>query len=260
MVQKLIALLIVAFWSTMMGLLIRREIVPGLMAKAPVGYENILAREERTRHERMGIYFASRRVGSSETHVTREHDGRLRIENATEFTLAAFPLPMLPENAKVKAQLTAVVDERHGLRWFRFELDSMLQPMTILGRVAGRKLKIETKVGDAPGARQLMDFDPSAILTSGFSPFVGVPDLRIGREWQISMFNPLTQTMDICQARVTAQETLQTDDGPEDAYVVTLQHGTSELRAWINAKGEVLQEETPFGLTLKREKTVTDER
>ena len=257
MLRQSIALAITAFWALMMGLLVRREILPGFEAHAPVRYGSLLSSEQDSRADRMGIFIAGRRVGTTVTSLRREPSGAIRISNQTDLDLARIKALRRPGITSITTHLVALADPARGLRSFKFEVDWDVVPVRIRGVVQGETLRMRKQIGDAPAQSVTVLIDPKTLVSSGFSPILGSSTLTVGKRWDIATFNPLTLRMDKATAEVTAKESLEIDGRKVDTRVVAIRYGPIETRSWVADDGQVVRQEAPFGILLQRESAET---
>ena len=251
---KLVALGVTAFWATMMGALVKREVLPAWATSTPVGYASLLGPEELLRQSRMGIYLRGIRLGHADTTVQRNAGSGLDLVSRVMLSLEGLPVPILGELREIKTSLIVRVDANKAIDSFSL---TVRQPMFIAvnGEVIGDKLRMITQYEDGTSSEKTVPFDASRIMSSSFSPFVGMRNLKVGKEWHVWSFNPLNRGMTQVKVTVTSKEKTTFNGETVDVFVLTAAHGAMQVKSWVTPDGEVLRQETPFGFSLRRETT-----
>jgi len=239
----------------MMGLLVRREVIPNLEAHRPVQYGSLLPEKEDSRTDRMGIFIGKERIGQTVTSVRRDRNGIIHITNRTDLDLTRVKALGRSNVPSMSARLTAVAHPLSGLKSFRLDVDWDVMPVHVRGVVQNRTLRMSKKIGDAPAQRMEVPIDPKALISSGFSPILGASELAKGKRWDVAVFNPLTLRMEKASAEVKRKETIEVNGEPVETYVVSVRYGPVEVRSWVASDGCVVRQEAPFGILLKREPT-----
>lgn len=200
----------------------------------------------------MGVYFRKTRVGRADTIVLRTPGNGLELVSRVTLSLERLRLPLLGALEEIKTSLVVRVGPDHTLRSFDL---SVRQPIsaTVSGEVDEGKLKLTTHYADGTHSEKSVDYDARSLLCNALSPFTGVRNLRVGKAWHFWSFNPLNHRMTRVNVTVTGKEMAQLDGEPVDAFVLTAQYGAIQVRSWVTQDGEVLRQDTPFGLSLRRE-------
>jgi len=252
-VPKLVALGVTAFWATMMGALVKREILPAWASSAPVGYASLLGPDEVSRHSRMGIYLRGIRLGHADTTIQRNPKSGLDLVSRVTLSLEGLPMPLLGELQEIRTSLIVRVDANKAIDSFSL---TIRQPMFIAvsGEVIGNQLKMTTQYADGTSNEKTVPFDASRIMSNSFSPFVGMRNLKVGKVWQVWTLNPLNRGMTPVKITVTSKEKATFDGETVDVFVLTAEHGAMQIESWVTPEGEVLRQETPFGFSLRKER------
>ena len=249
---KLAAVGVTVFWATMMGALVKREIVPAWISSGPIGYGSLLSPHEASRRSAMGIYFRQTRVGRAETFILRTPDNGLELVSRVTLSLANLRSPLLGALQDIRTSLTVEVGPDQALRSFDLAIRQPIHA-TVSGKVIGEKVKLTTRYADGAQSEKVVGYDARSIMCNALSPFVGMRNLKVGKEWRFSSFNPLNRRMTPVKVTVTARETAMLDREAVDVFVLTAQYGSIQVRSWVTPEGEVVRQETPFGLSLRRE-------
>ncbi len=236
---------IIAFWLTMTGLLIWREVmVPAL------GEDAVLAYTETHRDAWMGIYVGDTCLGILNTQIRPDtRDGEygqwLKIWAQLNVTVVSFP-------AKLRLNGTAWAPRGGGVSEFEFSISSGDHEMAVEATIedgvidgtittAGEDISLRVPVGEN-------------VLFAGNmgTASLNVPDLEKGDEIFVDTFDPIS--MSVTKAKITCvgEETINYggEDVPARVFVTRL--SAFESKAWVSEDNEVLRAETPFGFTLKK--------
>ncbi len=253
-VPKLVALGVTTFWASMMGTLVKREVLPAWTSSAPVGYASLLGSDELSRQSRMGIYLRGIRLGHADTIVQRNPKSGLDLVSRVTLSLEGLPVPILGELREIKTSLIVRVDANKAIDGFSL---TIREPMFVAvnGEVIGDRLKMTTQYGDGTSSEKTVPFDASRIMSNSFSPFMGMRNLKVGKEWHVWSFNPLNRGMTQVKVTVTSKEKVTFDGETVDVFVLSAEHGPMQIKSWVTPAGEVLRQETPFGFSLRKETT-----
>lgn len=233
---------IVAFWVTMTGLLVRRELlVPRLEGLATVAAPS---------ETWLGIFSASGdRVGHVHVRGTPEARGGEAGRRTELETRLAFQL---------RGQATEL--ELEGEVW-RPEVGARAE----LGfdvRSGGQEFRVEGKLGDGElavdvvtGSDRLpirIPIDETLVLSGGFGSAVELPWLEVGQEVRVASFDPVTLARGELRLKALAHETRTVAGEAIETQLLSVDSGGIRTRSWIDRKGELVRAETPFGLVLER--------
>lgn len=259
---RLLGAAIVIFWLVMMGLLVREEILPGMLLDEDASYADPLRRRLEPEESLMGIYLGAQRIGASYTAILPHSDASFEIQNATTLNH-----PLLTRQALMEIHSRTSVNSTYALREFQMDIKSPLTESTqIKGVVRDGSLEVTVQTGaQPPGPPRSFPLGGNETLSNGISPFLSMPNLSVGKTWKIHYFNPFAgggrQTM---IARVESREPIEWEGREQDAFVVVVDNGRDSYRAWILPDGKVIREEIPFGsklvISLQREKVSAKEK
>jgi len=249
---RLLAAAITVFWAAMMTALVKREIAPAWSGAAPVSYEALLARNELARRSKMGIYFRRRRIGAVETDVQRARGRKIDISSRMTLAMGELNLPFVDALGPITIIFTARVDEDDGLRQFSIFVGHPLG-IHIEGKVQGGRLRLVSELAGSSKEETSIPFDPHTIMSNALSPFLGVRNLRVGKEWRFAALDPLTRRVKMVRLKVTGRETLLLDGREFGVFVVEAAQGSLQFRSWITPEGEVVRQDTPYGISLRWE-------
>jgi hypothetical protein len=255
LVQIAAALAILAFWLHSMNEALRMEqyVSPKDIRVGRGSYEILLARSlERDPVQHVGIYQGAKCVGHSYTEI-RHLNTRFLIKNETSFSPNLL-VTSVPTNAKTEIRIGPDFLIEH----FSCDLVVASQQMRVHfeGQADGADLVVTATV--PWGETRTTRVSRELTIFHGFSPFVGMPQLDVGEEWNIqgldlsmlagSGVNEGVLRPRILTAKVVGRETLDWEGKPVEVFVAEVPEQASDAlkrraRAWIAADGRILQEE-----------------
>jgi len=249
MTRHLVIGCIVVFWLTMMGLLVKREVVPAWVTARRPTYRTAAVEEDLPRRTQLGIYLKTQRVGTSRSITRRDTDGSLVIEG-TVVVEARVPLLHVRSRLDVASRVRVGPDGR--LRRFRIDAKAPGIERIMQGEVVGSDLIVTSRTGRHTETRTI-PFEPRDALAHDLCAMEGLGDLHVGRRWFIQNLNPLTGRHTPGMVEVRRREIIAWRGERVETFLVVSRAGAMEVRAWVRPDGEVLRQELPIGLTLERE-------
>jgi len=97
------------------------------------------------------------------------------------------------------------------------------------------------------------------LVMTDLSPLVGISRLWPGQEWRTQIFNPLTMSFEQAKVKVEGKEEIVWQGEVVPAWVLDINYQNQRLSVWISEDGELLREETAYGVILVREESEKDE-
>jgi hypothetical protein len=253
--QVAIALAIVAFWLHSMheALRVEQSTSPKDIRVGRGAYEILLARAlKRDPVQYVGIYQGTKRVGHSFTEIHRLNT-RYLLKNETAFSPNLL-VASVPTNAKTEIRIGPDFLIDH------FTCDLVVASQQVRahfeGKTEGADLVVTSTL--SWGETRTLRVGRELTLFHGYSPFVGMPQLDVGEEWNIQGLdlamlagpglNEGTLRPRILTARVVRRETIDWEGKPTEVFVAEIPEQASDAlkrraRAWIAADGRILQEE-----------------
>ncbi|MBI2421892.1 MAG: transglutaminase domain-containing protein [Candidatus Hydrogenedentes bacterium] len=244
--RKRIAIaLVVVLWAVMTGSLLYREVLEPAFFRAPPPPGALAAQDAW-----MGIYMGGdRRVGYMNTVVTPgfrdgEAGAAMHLNMRMELNLFNFPASLV-----VKAETWTSAET--GLKDFTLSLRSGDQNLEIEGALGDGKLTAQLHTG---GDTIPLSFpiDQDLLLSGGMGmPSAQLPVMEVGETQYIDAFDPMS--MSVGRTKLDCIEILPFASGDQEilARVIAIDANGLKSKAWIGPSGEVLQAQTPFGLTLR---------
>jgi hypothetical protein len=257
---KILTAAVTLFWVAMMGLLVKRELLPAYLAereaaRAPnYAYLETLAAKPRV--QQMGIFLAGNRIGQTVSRLAKVRD-ELRFTNRTDLQLnaiAARLLMMSGGGVSFSFRFEATVIEGR-LAGFRMEAFSppQTEPLAIMEGVAAEDM-LNLKIHQGGRVQSVSTpFDSRQVLSGLFAPTFVPAKLRVGESWPVNTLGLGSNGIQNGTATVLRTERIETEGATQEAFVIGIKYGTYETTAWVNSEGEVLQQKL-LGFTLMREK------
>lgn len=250
MIRHLVTAGIVVFWLTMMGLLVKQEVLPAWVAARRPTYRTAAGDEGLPGRSQMAILWGRRRVGTYRNVTDRDTDGSLLIAGRADIRLE---LPLLANRSDLQILSTVRIGADGHLRHLRVEARSPGFRQTIEGHVTGDELVVV--IGEGPAAEtKVVPFKRRNTTGHQMAPFEGLGHLEIGNAWYVTQVNPLTGEDATMLVQVLKRERILWRGGEVDTFVlVTTTPKGGELRSWVRPSGEVLRQQLPFAMSLERE-------
>lgn len=239
---------ILLFWAVMSAWLIRFEAFPNWFAPEPVGYRNLLEEAPAVVDSWMHIFFLGRPIGFSNTRLdTRAEDPAARTVLTHQTVLR---MNVLGQRQQVSATAAAELDAWHQLQRFTFNLSSG----TYRFQAAGRRVapsEFEVHWGIPPDAQTMrLDLPDDVIL---YSPLIELSLKRMQPGDQIRL-----KTLDPVSFRPSEITVVAEERGPVvvagrtvDALALRVNTQGLQMRAWMDADGRLVRQETPFGWVME---------
>lgn len=236
---KLFSTLIIAFWAVMSFFYIKQEVIPALPSLSQPSYETFLKNKQVIQKTVMGIYFIKKRIGQSVTHVDTLPDGSYRITNKTEIKLPK--IFSSPDN-EIKMTGYSSVNEDYQLQSFSFKITSFLFNYDVNGYTQDDKMIVDIFDGQNTKTH-IYEKSDATTLSNGFSPFLAMPNLSVGKTWTITMIDPIAGTIQRIKANVDKKEMMEWKHKEYEVYDVVMEYKNFRAHAWITQDGRILKQE-----------------
>lgn len=246
--KKITVILISAFWMVMMAWLISSQIISQGRAAA---YKPFLSKNTLISDQWLGIYFNNSPVGfvhtSIEPYMIEKGVSGYCIVNRTWMNFL-----LLRKRNKVWFNAQAIVDENYNLKNFKFDLNSGLHTINVQGQMLNKRL-LEVSIASQGSVSKKtipLNDERGVLIANIISPFNSFGELKVGKRYKLSVFNPFSLELESFQINVCAKEFIQHDQKQVQAYVLKSNYRGLEQTAWVNENGEILREETGLGWVL----------
>ena len=236
---------IVAFWITMMGLLVEKVYfhpAGEYLEPEAIGSEDRVPLGERC----MGIYFKGAKIGYAHETMKRHEHGYSIHEKIS------MKLMVLGHSQQVDMITECMADRKFNLQSFHFDLSTGSTQMKIDGKIVGRKLALKINSGGQITQRTV-SFDYIPFLATNLRPFLIQRGLEEDRRYRVSVFDPSTMSLNNVNVTVMGREKITSGGNDLLANRLRLSFRGIDVNMWLDDEGSVLKEESPMGLVLVRE-------
>jgi hypothetical protein len=248
MKRRAIQLLIVLFWLAMAGWLFRYEAFPGWFTRALPGYRAILPGMPVVLDSWMKISFKGKPIGYSQTQIGTDEKDPSEQYKISSKTILNLNIMGEPQNITIAAD--ASLNALYDLQKFYFMMAA--ERYTI--KVGGRRKDRETfyaRIASPAGMQHLtVKIPDDAIL---YSPMLelSLSRLKPGQEWRVKTLDPTTLSTADVLVRALGRETLTLNGKEHPSTVLEMDIHGMKVRAWMDADGRMLKQDTPFGWTME---------
>jgi len=251
--RYILAIGIATFFAVMWGSLLRERVQLGIGPTAVPKYEQLLGDDEQSRESTMGLYLGARRIGQTQTKVSRAPSGAIHIHSTTLIGVKDLPAYIFRTVGDIRLDFFAEISPLNGLRHLRVVCPRL--DVKLIGQVRDGQLRVRGILG---GEAVEVDtpYTSSPFIGEAFTPLSGLPDLsraRVGDNWNLHLVNPIVGTVQIVRVSIEERRTARHGDEETELLRLNFHSGTSVWKAWITQEGDVLVQGTPFGFTLRRE-------
>ena len=239
-----IGIAIVGFWLVTMGALLTREFLPRFLSATP----SALAIQDYDRW--FGLYVGdTSRVGAIHmASVSATQDGQPGTRTIVDARLS---LNLLDMPTELVADAEVWMPYGREEVEFSGRLTSGDHTFEAIGSVRDGVLKADVSTGDQsfPVQWPLGELGSS---TAMFAAGAALPPLKPGESIDVPTFDPMT--MRTGNATVTCLDRETISIGGEDVRTTVCETTLSGMRSriWLDASGEIVQAQTPYGFTLRR--------
>ena len=240
---------LVVFWLATFAWLLRFEAYPDLFGETPAGYRQLLSRDVLLRDSWLRIAFQGRSVGFS--HSTLELDeedpaGRHLLRNRMHLRL---PLP--GGERKIYVDSLVKLNDQYDLQGFTFALAADEYRARVEGqRVSEQTFDLTVRLGDNE-QRRTVDIPRDVVLYSPMTE-TAVRRLRPGQSLTLRTLDPISLSSVPLKIRALRREPFSVGEREYDATVLETEYMGNTLLSWVDASGDLLRQETPFGWTLEK--------
>jgi len=240
---------ILFLWLAGMFWLIRFEAYPEWFTHSLSGYDDLLGRDTLISTTWMRVIQDGKPVGYSHTSVDVDDGNALRhiiYENRTHVRLE-----VMGHSQLIQVVASAYLDMSYRMQQFEFSMHTGVIDMEVTGQRAEDHW-FNLRITTAGTVRTMRLEIPDDVLVQSPMTVMAVRRLKVGEYVNIRTLNPLTLSRETAIVRAVAAESIETDEGPILATRLEIEYMGGSSKAWINAEGEFLRQETPMGWTLER--------
>jgi hypothetical protein len=198
-----------------------------------------------------GVFYRGARIGYIRERFTPLASG-FRAEQKGELTLN-----LLGRDRRVRMEGSAETGRKGELRNFNFRLttSSRRSPFetTVIGEVTGDELHLRIRSGTSPERVERRVIVEPIVLPLNLYYTLAARGLTPGETYRLRLFDPMTVSEGEATIVIRDPEIVRWGGREEEAHRLQTTFAGLTTTAWVNDRGEVLQEETPLGWTLVKE-------
>ncbi len=239
--RRVLGVVIVAFWVVMTAWLARREMATTRLEAAPAGGPSSML---------MGIFLDDGpRVGT--LHWAQTPEIRDDTPGMAWSARVALELHVLGNATKIELSGDAWQSDTGDRATFGFDVASGADAARLEGTLEDGLMRADAIVGGETVSFE-QPLDGQLVASAGFGAPLRLPGLEVGRSYRVTSFDPLSMGLGTARLRCTARETRMVAGQEIETWVVAIDAGGLEARAWVDADGQVVRAETPVGLIFER--------
>lgn len=244
MKRRLGTVFIVLLWAGAMFWLIRYEAFPHLFTHRISGYRNIFSSAPVLMDSWMKIIFDGHHIGYSHTVVDVDDQSvpqQYIVQNETRMNLN-----IMGQMQRISADVSARLDMTYALREFAFEMRAEQYSIRLKGiRAEDGLFDVEIQ---SPGGIQKtrMEIPDDVVIHSALLE-VGLGSMSPGEVMRVRTLDPTTLSLMDMEVRALRREELN----GQRALVLSSTVQGVEFTSWVDDKGNLLRQETPFGWVLE---------
>lgn len=239
---------IVLFWAAMTGWLVRNEAFPQRFGRSVAGYRTLLHEAPAIADSWMRIAFKDRTIGYARYRLeTREHDPTAQVLISHEVVLK---MTVLGTSHEVHATAEASLDAWRQLQQFSLVLRAGPHVFRADGRRTGTTLFEVHLTGSAGASRLTLDIPDDVILYSPLQELM-LKRLAPGEQLRLRTIDPFSMKPADLLVEAGSWESLVLSGQATNALALRVTSGRVSLRAWMDAGGRILREESPLGWILE---------
>jgi hypothetical protein len=198
-----------------------------------------------------GVFYRGARIGHIRERLTPLAGG-FRAEQQGELTLN-----LLGRERRVRMEGSAETGRKGELRAFTFRIStsSRRSPFetTVVGEVSADELRLRIRSGSSQERVETRIVTEPIVLPLNLYYSLAARGLNPGDTYRLRLFDPMTVSEGDAVIVVREREIVRWGGREEEAYRLQTAFAGLTTTAWVNERGEVLQEETPLGWTLLKE-------
>lgn len=252
--HRLLRAACICLWLVSCAWLLRFEAFPEFFTQTFTGYRSFLSRDVLVSDTWMRIMVKGRPVGFS--HSTTDVDESNPVNHYELRNQVQMKLTVLDTEQTIRANTEIYLDIHHQLQKFSFMISAQ-GPLTHVSgkRVTGNTFDVRIRTGSFLDQHKVVIPDDVVIYSPQME--LSLKDLKPGQSLNLKTLDPVTLQTASILIKAVRKEKISIGKNDYDSTVISSQMWGRNIYSWINNKGEVLKQETPFGWTF--EKSTADE-
>lgn len=250
MPNRLLKIALVAVWAVTMAWLVRFEAYPEHFEQTISGYRGLFGDEMGVREQWMKIFFAGQPIGYTQTILDVDDKSPDAAYELT--TNASINIPGLGDgDRRFRVSGDVRFDGSYRVQSFGVvATDGRFRFIARGQRTQGDLFEVEHGMKDALSTTTVRIPDDAIVQSPQFD--LVLKRLRPGQHLWLKVMDPLTMSPGRMKIAAREYEMITLAGGRRvRALRLEVTQQSDRINAWIDPQGQMLRQETPFGLTLE---------
>ena len=250
MLNRLFKVSLVAVWAVTMAWLVRFEAYPEHFEKTISGYRGLFGDEMGVREQWMKIFFAGQPLGYTQTIL--DVDVSRTSAPPRIPTYASINIPTLgDESRRFRVSGDVRFDGSYRVQSFGVVATDGKFRFVARGKRLERDLfEVEHGMKDALSTTTVRIPDDAIVQSPQFDLIM--KRLRPGQHLWLKVLDPLSMRPGRMKIAAMQYETITLTSGRRvEALRLEVTQQSERINAWVDRQGQMVRQETPFGLTLE---------
>jgi hypothetical protein len=247
---RFLSVAIVTTWVTLVGVHISRSYTSRASSVfVDLGADEAASLEDGSITQR-GVFYRGSRIGHVRERITPTETG-LRAEQQ-----ARFKLNVLGRERTVEMDGTADTGSLGQLERFEFRIATSsgraIFETDVVGSIEDSELALVVRSGDSERTEHRKLEEP-IVLPLNIYLALAQRGIAVGETYRLRLLDPMTLSEGEAIVEAKELEIVRWGGREEEAFRLQTTFAGLTTTTWVNDQGEVLQEETPLGWTLRKE-------
>jgi hypothetical protein len=236
-------------WIGLFGWLIRYEAYPELFTQSIDGYTKLVGKDMLVVDSWLKLLLNDAPIGYSYTTMDTDEADPLRYYQIT--SRVRLKVKILGELHDLGVDLTVCLNVAQKLEEFNFSFSSRQYVMRLDGkRKRGNMFRCDMVTGSS---RQHIDIEiPDDVILHSPMTEMALSRLRPGQQVSIKVMDPTTLSFATMVVKAVKRETITVGAVTNECLLLSSDYQGANILSWMDARGEVLRQETSFGWTLEK--------
>ncbi|MBI4583999.1 MAG: hypothetical protein HY717_08250 [Planctomycetes bacterium] len=232
---------IVAFWLSMNGLLLRRQIEVRNFDLYRQGVSSYFGTDW-YRERWMGIYRGSRKIGYTGVVFTKslEEEG---IQHHTKID-GRIAVDLFGKGSQIRINGTVDADLQMIPEKLSINIEMDKRAIHISGERRNNALVLTAQAGSLKVFEQALPLK-EFFLSDGLMPSLPIAGFEVGQTYEIPVFNPILQSTALAKIEVKERARLILSGMKVDCFHLETQVEGITYQSWVTPDGETLRQEIP---------------
>lgn len=250
MLNRLFKISLLALWTGTMFWLIRYEAYPEHFEKTISGYRGLFGDEMGVREQWMKIFLAGQPIGYTQTILDvddKSPDAAYELTTNASINISGFGAG----DRRFRLSGDVRFDGSYRVQSFGVvATDGKLRFLARGKRLEGDLFEVEHGMKDALSTSTVRIPDDAIVQSPQFDLIL--KRLKPGQHLWLKVMDPLTMRPGRMKITAKEYETITLSGGRRvEALRLEVTQQSDRIHAWVDKQGQMLRQETPFGLTLE---------